>query len=88
MNKSIRHEKEEFNMLALQWNIDDAKTAWQQEAREEGRLEGTFSTEIRNLKRLMEKMHMTIDEAMDFSDIPKEDRAKYSVALTNNIGSN
>ena len=74
-----QHEKEVFNMLALQWNIDDAKTAWQQEARDEG----AFDTEIKNLKRLINKMHMTIEEAMDFSDIPEKDREKYIAALIN-----
>ena len=73
----IKHEKEVFNMLALQWNINDAKTAWQQEARNEGR----FEEKISNIKRLMNKMHMSIEEAMEFSEIPEEDRKKYIAAL-------
>ena len=64
-------------MLALQWNINDAKTAWQQEARNEGR----FEEKISNIKRLMNKMHMSIEEAMEFSEIPEEDRKKYIAAL-------
>ena len=84
----IKHEKEVFNMLALQWKINDAKTAWQQEAREEGRLEGrlegTFSTEIRNLKRLMKKMQISANEAMELLDVSESDKGKYIAALTNN----
>ena len=51
---------------------------------DKGRLEGTFITEIKNLKRLINKMHMTIEEAMDFSEIPEKDREKYTAALINN----
>ena len=28
-------------------------------------------------------MHMTIEEAMDFSEIPEKDREKYTAALIN-----
>ena len=78
-----QHEKEVFNMLALQWNIDDAKTAWQQEARDEGRLEGSFLEKINNIKRLMNKMHISENEAMDLLDVSESDREKYTAALIN-----
>ena len=32
----LKNEKDVFGMLALQWNINDAKTAWQEEAKEIG----------------------------------------------------
>jgi SOS response regulatory protein OraA/RecX len=31
-----KHGSEVFNMLLTEWNIDDAKEIWQEEAREEG----------------------------------------------------
>ena len=79
-----QHEKEVFNMLALQWNIDDAKEAWQQEARNEGRLEGETKEKISNLKRLMNKMHISANEAMDLLDVSESDREKYTAILINN----
>ena len=33
----VEHSEEVFNMLALEWNMDDAKQAWQEEAREQER---------------------------------------------------
>ena len=54
-----------------------------QDARDEAREEAVFITEIKNIKRLIDKMHMTIEEAMDFSDIPEKDREKYTAALIN-----
>ena len=54
-----------------------------QDAKDEAREEAIFITEIKNLKRLIKKMHMTIEEAMDFSDIPESDREKYTAALIN-----
>ena len=59
-----------------------------QDARDDGYDKGRDEEKISNLKRLMNKMHMTVEEAMDFSDIPKEDREKYSAALENNISNN
>jgi hypothetical protein len=35
-----KHGSEVINMLLTEWNIDDAKEIWQEEAREEGREEG------------------------------------------------
>ena len=32
----VEHSEEVFHMLALEWNLDDAKQAWQEEAREQG----------------------------------------------------
>ena len=34
----VEHSEEVFHMLALEWNLDDAKQAWQEEAREQGEL--------------------------------------------------
>ena len=50
---------------------------------DKGRLEGTFITEIKNLKRLMKKMKITADEAMELLDVSETDREKYTAALIN-----
>ena len=54
----------------------------------EGRNEGTFLEKIRNLKRLMNKMGISANEAMELLDVSESDKEKYISALTNNIGSN
>jgi SOS response regulatory protein OraA/RecX len=35
-----KHSSEVINMLLTEWNWDDAREVWQEEAREEGREEG------------------------------------------------
>ena len=54
-----------------------------QDAKDDGYDKGRLEEKIENLKRLINKMHMTIEEAMDFSDIPEKDREKYTAALIN-----
>ena len=56
---------------------------WLQDAKDDAFAEGAFAKELENLKRLIKKMHMSIEEAMDFSDIPEEEKAKYKTALEN-----
>ena len=51
------------------------------EGRAEGRNEGRNEEKIVNLKKLMNKMNITADEAMNLLDISKEDRIKYLKAL-------
>ena len=48
---------------------------------QDARDEGQFLEELDNLKRLMKKLNMTLEEAMDFSDIPENERAKYISVL-------
>ena len=65
--------KEVFTMARLEWNLDDAKAAWREEAMEEGMLSA-----IRNL---MESMKWTVDQAMDTLKISYDDREKYRTAF-------
>ncbi|MBO6178220.1 MAG: transposase [Selenomonadaceae bacterium] len=65
--------KEVFTMARLEWNLDDAKAAWREEAMEEGMLSA-----IRNL---MESMKWTVDQAMDALKISYDDREKYRTAF-------
>ena len=52
---------------------------------QDARDEGQFLEELDNLKRLMKKMNMTLEEAMDFSDIPEEERSRYVSALEKDL---
>ena len=54
-------EKEVFNMLALQWNIDDAKKAWFQDGKDEK------SEEIA-IKML--RKGKDFEEIQEFTDLP------------------
>jgi len=52
---------------------------WLQDAKDES----VFTEKLENLKRLIKKMHMSIEEAMNVLDVPKEEKAKYKLALEN-----
>ena len=51
------------------------------EAFKQGFAEGQFLRKLEALKRLMKKMNMTLEEALDFSDIPEDERSRYVSAL-------
>lgn len=52
-----------------------------EEGRSEGRAEGTNLATINHLKKIMKKMHITPEEAMDMLDIPTTDRSRYVESL-------
>ena len=47
----VEHSEEVFHMLALEWNLDDAKQAWQEEAREQGMEQGIESVALKLIRR-------------------------------------
>ena len=49
-----------------------------EEAREEGFRDGEDTATVRHLKQIMQKTHVTLNEAMDMLEIPEMDRPKYS----------
>jgi len=60
--------------------IDFFEDGWEQgmeKGMEKGRLENTLST----LRKLMQKQHMTLDEALDFLEIPKDEWQTYKEML-------
>ena len=42
-----------------------------------GRQQGVFEERINSIKKLMRKNGYTLEEALDFLDIPKEERSTY-----------
>ena len=56
-----------------------------QDARDEAFAKGQFLQTIDNLKRLMRKMNMTLDEAMNVLEIPENERSKYISALEKDL---
>lgn len=53
---------------------------WLQDAKDDAFAEGAFAEKLENLKHLMKKMHMNIEEAMGILEVPEEDKAKYKSA--------
>ncbi len=80
---------EVLNMLLTEWNWDDAKEVWQEEAKEEGRCEGEIigrrDGEIKMalyaIKNLMDNMDITAEQAMDLLSISKSERERYASLL-------
>ena len=70
-------EEEAANTMFTLLDEQRAKEFWAEELREEVR-EKEVET---NLKRLMSKLNMTAEAAMDFMDIPKADQPRYALLL-------
>ena len=49
--------------------------------RAEGHTEGHAEATLDSLRKLMQKQHMTAEEALDFLDVPKEERKSYIAKL-------
>lgn len=64
-NYLIEHAEEVFNMLALEWNMDDALQARFEEGRNEGRDEERESVAIKMLRK-----GKSIEEVQEFTDLP------------------
>ena len=69
------HESEVFRMLHFEWNDDDAREVWREEALEEGRAEGkkqgAFNALIDVALRML-KSQTPIDVIMKFVNLPRE----------------
>ena len=64
-NYLIEHAEEVFNMLALEWNMDDALQARFDEGRNEGRDEERESVAIKMLRK-----GKSFEEVQEFTDLP------------------
>lgn len=60
----IQKKDEVFSMLDFQWNLDDAKIAWRDEGREEGRNEGIESVALNMLRK-----GKSLDEIVDLTEL-------------------
>ena len=65
-------------MARLEWNLDDAKVAWKEEAMEEGMEKGMEKGLLSSLKNLMKNMNLSLERAMDVLQIQGDDRKKYA----------
>lgn len=60
-------------MLDLQWDFDEAKHAWFQQ----GEKSGGEKKLLENLRSVMSKLNTNADGAMDFLDVPQNERNYY-----------
>ena len=49
--------------------------------REEGLTKGLEKERVFGIRRLMEKLHLSEEEAMEFMDIPKSEQPRYAMLL-------
>ena len=66
-NYLVEHSEEVFNMLALEWNMDDALQARFEDGYEDGRNEERESVAIKMLRK-----GKSFDEVHEFTDLPIE----------------
>ena len=68
-NYLVEHSEEVFNMLALEWNLDDALAARFEEGRNEGRDEG-INVGIESVALKMLRKGKSFEEVHEFTDLP------------------
>ncbi|MBR3721596.1 MAG: hypothetical protein IKN12_02430 [Selenomonadaceae bacterium] len=64
-------------MAMLEYDENEAREAWREYGKEEGREEGI----IISLKNVMKKLNLSSDAAMEFMEIPVNERAMYGAKL-------
>ena len=64
----LDNEKDVFDMLALQWNIDDAKKAWFQDGKEEGISIGKMQNSEEIAIKMLHK-GKDFEEIQEFTDL-------------------
>ena len=68
--KELKSREEiEVEYMTLELILQDAKD------------DGMFATELKNLRHLIKKLHLTIEEAMDILEVPETEKPKYVSAL-------
>jgi len=74
-------EGEVFNMVGFEWNEEEAKAYWREEAWEDGMEKGIEKAQFASLKNLMNNMNVSIEKAMDLLNITGDSRKKYTALL-------
>ena len=71
MRTLVRVARPEMNMLITEWNWDDAREVWQEEAREEGLMKGRQEEKL-EVARKMKNAGRSIKEIEEFTGLPSE----------------
>ena len=61
--------------------LDRVEAKGKQEGIKEGRIEGIDENRLENIKTVMRKLHYSVQQAMEFLDIPLPDQSKYLAKL-------
>ena len=81
----LEKRKEVVDMVNFEFNLRDAKEAWQEEAREEGlaegKVEGKAEERLSSIRNIMQTLNLTVQQAMDVLKIPPEEQAAYASKL-------
>ena len=70
--------REEGREEGRQEGREEGRQEGREEGRTEGRAIGEQNAKILDIIKVMEKLKYTVDQAMDFLDIPYDQRATYS----------
>ena len=76
-NYLVEHSEEVFNMLALEWNMDDALQARFEEGYEDGHIEG-----IESVARNMLRSGMNVDKIKELTQLSSERIQELARSLT------
>ena len=79
-NYLVEHSEEVFNMLALEWNLDDALAARFEEGRNEGRDEG-INVGIESVALNMLRSGMTVDKIKELTQLSAERLQELATSL-------
>ena len=79
-------EWELMDMIDFEFDINEAKEVWKEEAmaqgmaqgKAEGRVEGRAEGKVESLRNIMQTLNLTAQQAMDALKIPQEERDKYA----------
>ena len=74
----IEKRKEVIDMVDFEFNLRDAKEAWQGEAEEKGHAEGRAEERLASIRNIMQTLNLTVQQAMDALKIPPEEQAIYA----------
>ena len=78
LQEIIDEEREEAREEGRQEGREEGRQEGREEGRTEGRAIGEQNAKILDIIKVMEKLKYTVDQAMDFLDIPYDQRATYS----------
>ena len=85
MNKTLENifkkEFDEKKQEGRKEGLQEGRQEGLQEGRQEGLQEGVDQTRVDAIRNLMKKLKFTAKQAMDFLDIPDDDRSKYLAKL-------
>ncbi|MBP3892729.1 MAG: hypothetical protein J6D34_01650 [Atopobiaceae bacterium] len=82
----MAHKAEVRDMLLTEYNEAEAMELFREDGREEGRVEGRAETITVHAARVMDKLGLSAEQALDLLGIPEEERGGYLETLRGTSG--